>query len=232
MPKKLKYVPTPSELVPSDEYNTDDSFNESQRQTVTELTRKDRLESYQTTLAILEAKKAKLGPIIDNRTAETISLSKFTKQLEAQVRSNFLRLQKKTEQAHEEEKMSRSQSQRSRSAGGSGSKSRGKKKSRNTEDDQDYTVQGGGESDSHESDFEETRKPKKARRSVVKERFDKYSHKRKDGEADDDRATSTPSVPRKRAAAAVGDYSELDASAINWDDVSAAGTPGKTHKSM
>lgn len=60
--KKAKYRPTEHELVPSDEYHTDDSFNESERAKLTADVGKKRMESIQLSIALLEKRRAELPP--------------------------------------------------------------------------------------------------------------------------------------------------------------------------
>lgn len=92
MPKrKNKFQPKPSDLVPSDEYATDDSFCESQRRKVSSDTSKARLEQYDVTLRLLEAQKAALPGTID-RYGRAIDFDKYSKKLEAQVNSQYRRL--------------------------------------------------------------------------------------------------------------------------------------------
>lgn len=62
-PKKSKYLVKPSVLVETDDYSTDDSFGESQRKLITSEVRRDRLETYQTAIAAIEAKLHQMGPI-------------------------------------------------------------------------------------------------------------------------------------------------------------------------
>lgn len=97
MPKqKPHFIPRPSDLVPSDEYDTDDSFGESQRQMVTKSTQKKRLEQFATTLAVLERRKASLPPCIDV-WGKRVEYSKYAAKLQAQTNAAFQTLQVTTQ---------------------------------------------------------------------------------------------------------------------------------------
>ena len=65
--KRKKFIPREIELVPSDEYSTDDSFGESQRRAVTGEVSKTRLETIETSIATYKAMLAKLPPLKDKK---------------------------------------------------------------------------------------------------------------------------------------------------------------------
>lgn len=86
--KKQKYIPKPSDLVPAPEYDTDDSFDDSKRREVTSFIERKRLESGQASLAVILARRNKIGPCIDIR-GKRIEFKRYADRLMAQTMAAF-----------------------------------------------------------------------------------------------------------------------------------------------
>ena len=237
--KKAKYVPTESDLIPSDEYHTDDSFNESQRQRVTSLTRKDRLEEYQTTLKLLEAQRDALPPLLDNR-GRSITLSRFQQKIQAQSTSAFIRMQKQADKKlgkttrSEPVKPSEPPSRKTMA------KSKRHQKEKEEEEESDFNIDD-AEDESSEDEEEPPKKPVRRKGAATAGKFDRFSHKKVEeattpasekkrrgrGSASRGRGRGKPrtSSPAKEK----DDFADFNASMIDWTEGAPAGenTPAK-----
>lgn len=167
--KRAIYVPKEHELVPSDEYATDDSFNESQRMLVSGEVSKSRLELLETTLKVLEKRVKRLPKY------KGLDTSRFDNPVHVQYARAVNREHARTQIKHKKMAVSDEMARTKKSPHPKKTRPKQQSKKKATEpcvDDPDYVPSSSEDDDVNVSEVESLPTPSKTLHSTVRGKRD------------------------------------------------------------